>query len=85
MRFAAQSRQGYRPRRGASRGFHAAAGAVGVLFARSWERADGVYQAMLARGFTGRYPTPTAVRVHVRDAAFLGLSVAATVAVRLAL
>jgi len=65
--------------------FHAAAGAVGVLFARSWERADGVYQAMLARGFTGRYPTPAAVHFHARDAAFLGLSAAATVAVRLAL
>ena len=35
----------------------AAAGALGVLFARSWERADGVYSAMLAKIYqsTGGY------------------------------
>ena len=50
MRLAAQSRSPA----GASRilGFHASAGAIGVLFARSWERADGVYNAMLARGYS---------------------------------
>ena len=85
MRLAAQSRRGIRHSKHARRGFQAAAGAVGVLFARSWERADSVYQAMLARGFTGRYPTPAAVPFHTRDAAFLSLAVAATVAVRLAL
>jgi cobalt/nickel transport system permease protein len=85
MRLAAQSRQGAGRRQGLVRRFHAAAGAVGVLFARSWERADGIYRAMLARGFTGSYPAPPAASFHARDAAFLGLSVAATVAVRLAL
>jgi energy-coupling factor transporter ATP-binding protein EcfA2/energy-coupling factor transporter transmembrane protein EcfT len=54
MRLAAQSRSPA----GASRilGFHASAGAVGVLFARSWERADGVYNAMLARGYSRQRP-----------------------------
>jgi cobalt/nickel transport system permease protein len=87
MRLAAQSREGARRgmRKRSALAFHAAAGAVGVLFARSWERADGVYQAMLARGFTGRFPTPAAMPFLARDAAFLGLSVAATVAIRLSL
>ena len=89
MKLAAQSRQGTARRhvlaRSGTRGFHAAAGAVGVLFARSWERADGIYRAMLARGFTGSYPAPPAVRFRARDAAFLGVSIAATLAVRLAL
>lgn len=83
MKLAAQSRQGLAKSR--VRRFHAAAGAVGVLFARSWERADGIHRAMLARGFTGNYPTPPAVRFHARDAAFLGVAAGATLAVRLAL
>jgi cobalt/nickel transport system permease protein len=91
MRLAAQSRQGTARHQGlglcknGTRRFHAAAGAVGVLFARSWERADGIYQAMLARGFTGSYPAPAAAPFQARDAAFLTVSVAATVAVRVAL
>jgi cobalt/nickel transport system permease protein len=86
MRMAAQSRQGaaHYPIGGA-RGLHAASGAVGVLFARSWERADGIYRAMLARGFTGRYPAPGRSAFQTRDAAFLSVSVAATVAIRVAL
>jgi cobalt/nickel transport system permease protein len=34
--------------------FRAAAGAVAVLFARSYRRAQGIHHAMLARGFQGR-------------------------------
>jgi energy-coupling factor transporter ATP-binding protein EcfA2/energy-coupling factor transporter transmembrane protein EcfT len=49
MGLAARSRSGGNGRRGLH--FNAAAGAVGVLFARSSERADGVYNAMLARGY----------------------------------
>ncbi len=84
MRLAAQSRRGTAASSSA-RNFHAAAGAVGVLFARSWERADGIYQAMLARGFAGRFPPPVASHFRRRDGAFVTLSVAATLAVRLAL
>ncbi len=47
MRFAAASRGGFR--------FRSAAGAIAVLFMRSWQRADGIYSAMLARGFTGKF------------------------------
>jgi cobalt/nickel transport system permease protein len=46
MRIAAQARGGFR--------FDAAAGALGVLFARSWERGQRVHRAMLARGYDGR-------------------------------
>jgi cobalt/nickel transport system permease protein len=84
MRLAAQCRRGTRAW-DSTRDFHAAAGAVGVLFARSWERADGIYQAMLARGFAGRFPPPASAPFRTRDAAFMSLSVAATLAVRLAL
>ena len=81
MRLAAISRQG--PGR-ASR-FRAAAGALGVLFARSWERADGIYRAMLARGFSGRFPLMAPKRFDVRDAAFLCVCAGAAIAVRFAL
>jgi cobalt/nickel transport system permease protein len=86
MRRAAQSRQGVaRKTKDLSRHFHAAAGAVGVLFARSSERADGIYHAMVARGFTGRFPAPTAPPFALRDTAFLFFSIAAALAIRLAL
>jgi len=35
--------------------FDAAAGALGVLFARSYARAERIHQAMLARGFQGHF------------------------------
>jgi len=87
MKFAAQSRDAATRRTGArvGRRFHAAAGAVGVLFARSSERAEGIYQAMLARGFNGRFPAPSSTPFAVRDAAFLGFAACATLAIRLAL
>jgi len=76
MRLAARSR-------GAS--FRASAGALAVLFARSWQRADNIYQAMLARGFRGRFPSFTATRFRAADAAFLLASAAASIAIRIAL
>jgi cobalt/nickel transport system permease protein len=47
MRTAASSRGGFR--------FDAAAGAIAVLFARAWQRAEAVHRSMLARGFQGRF------------------------------
>lgn len=47
MRLAAVSRGGFR--------FDAAAGAIGVLFARSWRRSEMIHWAMTARGFRGRF------------------------------
>jgi cobalt/nickel transport system permease protein len=46
MRIAATARGGFR--------FDAAAGALGVLFARSWARGERVHRAMLARGYNGK-------------------------------
>jgi cobalt/nickel transport system permease protein len=43
--------------RGAKRSFSAVAGAIGVLFARSYDRAEAVHRAMLARGYKGLLPS----------------------------
>jgi cobalt/nickel transport system permease protein len=83
MRQAARSRQGT-VRRGNSR-FHAAGGALGVLFARSSERADGIYRAMLARGFQGRFPLGAPRAFSVRDGVFLALAASLCVATRVVL
>lgn len=83
MRLAARCRRGAGP--GSRARFHAAAGALGVLFARSWERADGIYRAMLARGFTGHFSLLAPARFGLSDGAFLCFAVAASVAIRLAI
>ncbi len=77
MRLAARCRGGG--------GFRPAGGAVGVLFARSWERADGVYQAMLARGFRGQFDVARLGPFGAGDALFLTGGVAVAAAIRLAL
>ena len=83
MRIAARCRQGL----GRSRGprLRAAAGSLGVLFARSWERADGIHRAMLARGFKGSISQLQPSRFGARDMAFLCAAAAATAAIRLAI
>jgi cobalt/nickel transport system permease protein len=80
MRMAAKSRQGLGKGKGSQ--FRAAAGAVGVLFARSLERADGIYRAMLARGFTGNLPQQQSMRLSVRDLFLCCVGIAVSVAVR---
>ncbi len=65
--------------------FHSGAGAIAVLFARSWERADGIYQAMLARGFAGRFTTLGAPRFSAVDAIFVLAASAAFIAIRVTL
>lgn len=66
-------------------GFRSSAGAVGVLFERSWERADGVHRAILARGFQGRFGVAALRAFGAGDALFLGAGAAAALAIRLAL
>jgi cobalt/nickel transport system permease protein len=83
MRLAARSRQG--TARGNKSRFHAAGGALGVLFARSSERADGIYRAMLARGFQGRFPLGAPRAFSVRDGVFLALAASLCVATRVVL
>lgn len=63
--------------------FGAAAGALGVLFARSWQRAEAVHQAMLARGFQGRLPIAASAPFSAPDLLFLLAGVTACIGARL--
>ena len=64
--------------------FRAAAGALAVLFARSYGRAGDIHRAMLARGFLGHFQPLFALRFQSRDAAFALLASLAPVLLRLA-
>ena len=64
--------------------FRAAAGALAVLFARSYGRAQEVHHAMLARGFSGRLPSLSPPRFRSADALFAALASLAPLAARLA-
>ena len=63
----------------------AAAGAVGVLFARSYARAEAIHLAMLARGFAGHFRPLAKSSFRKLDAAFLAGAVAAIVLLRAAI
>jgi len=69
MRVAAACRQDRgrhrRPR------FRAAAGALAVLFARSYQRAEGIHRAMLARAFSGQFSPLRSSSFGLMDACFL--------------
>lgn len=84
MRLAGLCRGGWK--RG-GRGFHAAAGALGVLFARSYERAESIHRAMVSRGFQGHFQLLSTTRFVLADAAFLcvasALPLAAFLSVRI--
>lgn len=51
--------------------FRAAAGALAVLFARSYQRAEDIHRAMLARGFEGRFHPLRDLRLTAADVVFL--------------
>lgn len=55
--------------------FRALAGAAGYLFLRTYERAERVYRAMLARGFTGTPPAGDRLRLGAPDLAGLAVVV----------
>jgi len=59
-----------------------AAAAAGVLFARSYSRAQAVHCAMLARGFDGHLPRFERARFRIADAAFAAACLALTIAIR---
>ena len=86
MRWAALGRKGSpkktRPR---SFQFSAAAGLLGVLFARSWQRADGIYHAMLARGFRGRFVPAAPAPFRASDLLFLSTCLAGCLVIRILL
>ncbi len=62
--------------------FRAAAGAVAVLFARSFGRAEGIHRAMLARGFSGETQLLSSPRIDAIDVLFLISGVALALALR---
>jgi len=51
--------------------FRSRAGVVGVLFLRSWDRAERIYQAMTARGFDGSLHAPRRGRMRAADWLFV--------------
>lgn len=65
--------------------FRAAAGALAVLFARSYARAEHIHRAMLARGFQGHFQTLQNLRFRRSDAAFALLASLIPLAVRIAM
>jgi cobalt/nickel transport system permease protein len=85
MRLAAQCRSGAGRTKAARRSrFQAAAGALSVLFARSYMRADGIHRAMMARGFSGHFPSVSPEPARSGDFIFLLASIAAPVIVKAA-
>ena len=50
---------------------------IGTLFLRTYERSERIYQAMLARGFSGEVRTLGSGRLSKRDIAFAGLILSA--------
>ena len=72
IRTAALSRGGFR----GARGFRAAGGALGTLFARSYSRAIQIHHAMLARGFQGQIPVKRSPELGFSDVLFASVGVA---------
>ena len=62
--------------------FRAAAGALAVLFARSYARAEGIHRAMLARGFPGYFRPLMELHLHRGDVWFLVFGMLTPVALR---
>jgi cobalt/nickel transport system permease protein len=63
--------------------FRAAAGSLGVLFGRSYARAEGIQHAMAARGYSGRFPTAERPPARSSDALYLALTAAVAIAANL--
>jgi cobalt/nickel transport system permease protein len=51
---------------------------VGMLIVRSFDHSQRIYNAMLCRGFTGRFPIITHFHMHTRDYVFGGLMIFTT-------
>lgn len=66
------------------RRFRAAAGALAVLFARSYGRAEEIHRAMLSRSFPGRFHSLGHRRFQMADAVFLSIAAVTPAAVRIA-
>lgn len=71
--------RGFRP--GTNRHtYRAYANMLGALVVRSYDRAGRVHEAMVCRGFTGRFPTLKEPRLRAIDAAAVAVTVAFTAA-----
>jgi cobalt/nickel transport system permease protein len=82
LRVAAACRQGASRKHYRSR-FSAAAGALAVLFARSYYRAEGIHQAMIARAFTGRFAPLNPLRFRAADGIFTAAMAALLILARI--
>jgi cobalt/nickel transport system permease protein len=80
MRLAKEARSAGRSRR---MDWTALAGMVGVLFVRSYERAEAVYLAMCSRGYNGRIIVSHDFRLNRADAAFAILMIATLAGINL--
>lgn len=69
VRVAAACRAGISQRHRTNR-FRAAAGALAVLFARSYYRAEGIHRAMLSRAFGNRFTLLSPLRFRLPDVCF---------------
>lgn len=83
MRVAAASR-GTTARHARAARFRAAAGALAVLFARSYARAEAIHRAMIARGFQGTFRLLTVLEFGWADTLFLLAAAALPVFIRVA-
>jgi cobalt/nickel transport system permease protein len=81
FRLAAACRQGA-PGKHRRLRFRAAAGALAVLFARSYYRAEGIHRAMMARAFLGRFSVLNPLRFRAVDGFFTGIVAAFLILVR---
>jgi len=70
MRLAASCRGGASRTRRHAKFRAAAAGAIAVLFARSYYRAEGVHRALMSRAFSGRFVLLNPLRFGWMDACF---------------
>jgi cobalt/nickel transport system permease protein len=82
MRLAAACRAG-RSKADRRKRLEAAAGASGVLFGRSYYRAEGIHRAMLARGYNGQLPLAEARSFTIADAAFASFAIVLFAALRI--
>lgn len=82
MRLAAASRGANFGARFHRRRLSAAGGALAALFARSHQRAEATYHAMLARGFAGRFPLTQASTFTKVDLGYILLIVIASLSIQ---
>lgn len=82
FRLAAACRQGPPGKHRRSR-FRAAAGALAVLFSRSYLRAEGIHRAMMSRAFDGTFRLLSPPRFRALDAAFTAAICAFLIVVRI--